>query len=474
MFGLDTGMAVILITCIVAACIFEFINGFHDTANAVATVIYTNSMKPGVAVAWSGVFNFIGVYMGGIGVAIGIINLLPMSLLTDQSLNHNIAMILSIIISSIIWNLGTWYFGIPCSSSHTLLGSLFGVGLAFSLLPGVENVGLNWAKVKDAGLSLMLSPLIGFGLTMGIVILVKKISKKLKNNVLFEEPKKRKSPPALVRGLLILTCTSVSYSHGSNDGQKGVGLLMIILIALVPMNFSINHSMHPEKLLTNINQIEYVVNSIDQSKLTDIEKATISETNKRLDSMQVILTSVPSFDSLKNGQHQSLRKNILVSAKLLKNITDPNDDYANIKLPPIQKKQLNASIADMKSYTEYAPWWVILIISVSLGLGTMFGWKRIVVTIGEKIGKEHLTYAQGASAELVAASTILVSTTLKLPVSTTHILSSGVAGSMVATNGLKNLRKKTLRNILIAWLITLPVTILLSGGLFLLISYFMR
>ncbi|HOT14167.1 MAG TPA: inorganic phosphate transporter, partial [Bacteroidales bacterium] len=168
-----------------------------------------------------------------------------------------------------------------------------------------------------------------------------------------------------------------------------------------------------------------------------------------------------------------LRKNILISAKLLKNITDPNEDYIHIKLEPAQKKQLNASIADMKSFTEYAPWWVILLISLSLGIGTMVGWKRIVVTIGEKIGKEHLSYAQGASAELVAASTIFFSTSLKLPVSTTHILSSGVAGSMVATNGLKNLRKKTLKNILIAWLVTLPVTIILSGGLFLLISYFM-
>jgi PiT family inorganic phosphate transporter len=474
MFGLDNGMTIILITCIVAACIFEFINGFHDTANAVATVIYTNSMKPSVAVVWSGVFNFIGVYLGGIGVAIGIINLLPMSLLTDQSINHNIAMILSIIISSIIWNLGTWYFGIPCSSSHTLLGSLFGVGLAFSLLPGVENVGLNWAKVKDAGLSLMLSPLIGFGLTMGIVILVKKISKKLKNNILFEEPKKKKSPPPLIRGLLILTCTSVSYSHGSNDGQKGVGLLMIILIALAPLSFSVNHSMQPEKLLVSLNQIDSIVTHIDQSELTDIEKGTLTEANKRLDSMQVILAGTTSFDSLQNGQHQALRKNILISAKLLKNITDPNEDYIHIKLEPTQKKQLNASIADMKSFTEYAPWWVILIISLSLGIGTMVGWKRIVVTIGEKIGKEHLTYAQGASAELVAASTILISTTLKLPVSTTHILSSGVAGSMVATNGLKNLRKKTLKNILIAWLVTLPVTIILSGGLFLLISYLFK
>jgi PiT family inorganic phosphate transporter len=303
MLGLDLGMSLILISCIIIACCFEFINGFHDTANAVATVIYTHSLKPGVAVVWSGLFNFIGVYLGGIGVAIGIINLLPMSLLVDHSLNHSIAMIFSIIISSIVWNLGTWYFGIPCSSSHTLLGSIFGVGLAFSLLPGVENVGLNWAKVKDAGLSLMLSPVVGFGLTMTLVVLVKWVSKKFDYKKLFEEPKKKKAPPLLIRAVLILTCTSVSYSHGSNDGQKGVGLIMIILIALVPMNFAINHSLDPQKLKLNVNKIENIVMNIDQTKLSEIEKGIIADVHMRIDTMQTIITGAKSFSELKNGSN---------------------------------------------------------------------------------------------------------------------------------------------------------------------------
>jgi phosphate/sulfate permease len=469
MLGLSFGMTTILIICIIAACIFEFINGFHDTANAVATVIYTNSLKPGIAVAWSGLFNFIGVYLGGIGVAMGIINLLPTSLLVDQNLNENIAMILAIISSAIIWNLGTWYFGIPCSSSHTLLGSLFGVGIAFSFLPGVENVGLNWAKVKDAGLSLMLSPVIGFGLTMLLVILAKKISKKYKYKKLFDEPRKKKAPPFFIRMLLILTCTSVSYSHGSNDGQKGVGLLMIILIALVPLHFSIDHSRSPKDLLTQVNQIEVVLDSINKPQISEISKATIADAHKRLDSMQVVLTGVQNFSDLKNGQPHLLREDILISAKIIKNIVDNKDDISGIKFQNDQKQILKSGIDDLKSYTEYAPWWVILLISLSLGVGTMVGWKRIVVTIGEKIGKEHLTYGQGAASEIVAASTIFLSTHLKLPVSTTHILSSGVAGSMVATNGLKNLRKNTIKNILIAWLVTVPVTIIMAGGIFLLL-----
>lgn len=468
MFGLDPGLTTILIVCLVAACTFEFINGFHDTANAVATVIYTNSLKPGVAVVWSGIFNFIGVYFGGIGVAIGIINLLPMDILLDQSINHNIAMILAIILTAIVWNFGTWYFGIPCSSSHTLLGSLFGVGLAFSLLPDSSNVALNWAKVKDAGLSLMLSPLIGFGLTMALVLLMKKVAKKFKYKKLFDEPSKKKAPPFLIRSILVLTCTSVSYTHGSNDGQKGVGLIMIILIALVPMSFSINHTKHPDNLLVKVNQVESIINDIDQTGYSEIEKATLKSINQRMDTMQYVLAGVKSFNDLKPGQPQLLREEILLSAKQLATVIKPKEDLVKIKLGKEQKELLEESVTEIKTYTEYAPWWVILIISLSLGIGTMVGWKRIVVTIGEKIGKEHLSYAQGMSAELVAASTIFISTQLKLPVSTTHILSSGIAGSMVATNGVKNLRMKTVKSILIAWLVTLPVTIIMSGGLFLL------
>lgn len=473
MFGLDPGLTTILIICLVAACTFEFINGFHDTANAVATVIYTNSLKPGVAVVWSGIFNFIGVYFGGIGVAIGIINILPMDILLDQSISHNVAMILAIILTAILWNLGTWYFGIPCSSSHTLLGSLFGVGIAYSLIPGVENVGLNWSKVKDAGLALLLSPVIGFGLTMGLVSLLKWITKKVKYKKLFEEPSKKKAPPFLIRSILVLTCTSVSFTHGSNDGQKGVGLIMIILIALVPMSFSLNHTKHPDNLLVKVNQVESIVNDISQKQdLSEIETATLATVNKRLDTMQMILAGAKNFNDLKVGQPQKLREEILLSSKQLSTIIKPKDDIINIDLEKEQKKLLSDNVNEIKTYTEYAPWWVILIISLSLGIGTMVGWKRIVVTIGEKIGKEHLTYAQGMSAELVAASTIFISTHLKLPVSTTHILSSGIAGSMVATNGVKNLRMKTVKNILLAWLVTVPVTIIVSGGLFLLMRMF--
>lgn len=466
MLDLTSGMVLILIICILAACCFEFINGFHDTANAVATVIYTNSMRPTAAVIWSGFFNFLGVYVGGIAVAMGIVNLLPLSILTDQSAAHSIAMILSLILTAIIWNLGTWYFGIPCSSSHTLLGSIFGVGLAYGLLPEAGAVALNWGKVKDVGLSLLISPVFGFGLTMALVLLAKRF---IKYKKFFNEPDKKKKPPFWIRLILIGTCTSVSFSHGSNDGQKGVGLIMIILIALVPVHFAINHEKHPEALLTQVNNVELLINKLDPKGLSPEDKVSYSAIQEKVDTLKATLSGVSNFKELKKESNFEIRKDILIIAKESKTILTTELGEPKIPLSKEEKNLLKASINGMKEYTEYAPWWVIFIISISLGLGTMIGWKRIVVTIGEKIGKEHLTYVQGASAEIVAASTIAVSTSFGLPVSTTHVLSSGIAGSMVASKGLKNLRRKTVMNIMIAWLVTLPVTIIISGGLFLLL-----
>lgn len=465
MFGLETGMAIILIFCLIAACAFEFINGFHDTANAVATVIYTHSLKPTVAVIWSGIFNFVGVLAGGITVAMGIIHLLPVSILADANTSHSIAMILAIILSAIVWNIGTWYFGIPCSSSHTLLGSIFGVGLAFGLLPGVDAVALNWGKVKDVGLFLLISPLFGFAMTMALVLLLKK---KVKSKKLFSEPPKKKKPPFWIRSILVLTCTGVSFSHGSNDGQKGVGLIMIILIAFVPFQFALNHNKLPQNLLFEVNKIETVLSKVDESKISAGDKVLIADIKQRIDSMQVVLAGAVNFSNLSKDYHIEMRKDILFISKELSDVFKGQID-SGIKLIPEDKALLKGAVTEIKTYTEYAPWWVILMISLSLGIGTMVGWKRIVVTIGEKIGKEHLTYAQGASAELVAAGTIVLSSNFGLPVSTTHILSSGVAGSMVATNGIQNLRMKTVKNILIAWLVTIPVTVLLSGGLYLLL-----
>ncbi|MFA6923438.1 MAG: inorganic phosphate transporter [Bacteroidales bacterium] len=465
MFGLDLGLALLLIACLLAACIFEFINGFHDTANAVATVIYTKSLKPRTAVIWSGVWNFLGVYFGGLAVAMGIINLLPLQALVDQNVYNNIAMVSSLILTAVIWNFGTWYLGIPCSSSHTLLGSIFGVGIAF-IITSPTPVELNWNKIIDAGLSLLVSPMIGFMITIFLMYIFHKIIRKKK---FFHSADEHKKPPFWIRGILVLTCTSVSYSHGSNDGQKGIGLIMIILISILPTQFALNSTKNPANMIGSVNDIEWYLNKANKKKMLPKDTIAVYKAQVNIGAIKKILNIIQTPDVDTKKYSFELRKNILSLASLTPTITTCK---SNLDEKEIHK--LKSNIKELKAYTEFAPLWAILMVSISLGLGTMFGWKRIVVTIGEKIGKTHLNYAQGASAEIVAASTIQLSTLLGLPVSTTHVLSSGVAGSMVYEGGLKNLQSKTVKNILLTWLITIPVTVTLSGGLFLLFKYFIK
>jgi PiT family inorganic phosphate transporter len=465
MFELELSYTILLLVCLIAACGFEFVNGFHDTANAVATVIYTNSLKPWVAVIWSGFWNFFGVIFGGVSVAVGIINLLPVESLVDQNVAHSISMVMALLISAIFWNLLTWYFGIPCSSSHTLIGSILGVGIAYSLLPGVTEAAVNWTKAKEIGLSLLISPMFGFSMTIILMFILRSVTKKTQyGDSLFKEPKKNAPPPLWIRIILILTCTSVSYSHGSNDGQKGVGLVMLILIGIVPAYFALNSNISPTSLSGSVTRIEQIVQSIDASPLSEPDKKKWQQTLDLATDAKNKIANVVTVDAIAKEERFLVRKDIMIIDRNLKDLLSREE----LVISEADRETLKAEMKSVKKITDYSPTWVIMMIAVSLGLGTMIGWKRIVKTIGEKIGKEHLTYAQGASAELVAASTIAVSTNLGLPVSTTHVLSSGIAGSMVASKGIKNLQADTVRNILIAWFLTLPVVMILSGTLFLL------
>lgn len=460
MFGLGFDFTVLLILFLLIACAFEFINGFHDAANAVATVIYTNTLKPANAVIWSGIWNFIGVNIGGIGVAIGIVNLLPLDVLVNSDVHMGIALILSLLLTAIVWNLGTWYYGIPCSSSHTLIGSIFGVGLAYSFMQGANGAYLlPWKKITDTGVSLLVSPVFGFILAFLLMLLLRSVVKK---KSLFKAPKEKKAPPFWIRSILLLTCTLVSFFHGSNDGQKGVGLVMIILIGLVPAHFALDHSKNPELLLKNFDTVERYVDQIDSTKLGAASFAKLTSVKAEIANIQVTLRSVTDFKNLDAKKSFAIRKDILEVSKNLKVVLADE----SISINQYRKNIIDEEMTSARAYTEYSPWWVILMISLSIGLGTMIGWKRIVVTIGEKIGKTHMNYAQGASAGMVAASTIAASTFFGLPVSTTHVLSSGVAGSMVAEDGVKNLQGKTIKNIGIAWVVTVPVTVIGSGLLF--------
>lgn len=466
MFGLDVTLSTLLIFCLLAACVFEFINGFHDTANAVATVIYTNSLKPQVAVVWSGIMNAAGVFMGGITVAMGISNLLPVDVLTDTNIYHNIALIFSLLLTAIIWNLGTWYLGIPCSSSHTLIGSMLGVGLAFSYIAPSNTVSyVNWGKASEIGMSLLLSPLLGFSFAILLMYLLRIFARKKRH--LFKEPKTNQPPPFWIRAVLLFTCTAVSYSHGSNDGQKGVGLMMLILIAIIPMQFALNHNKDLVDVTASAKTLQVLLSKVDPAGLEREDSFEYAKTNRIVGELNQQLAATNSLSAATQQQQYLVRKDLIVLGKSADKLLKSEGLNLSIR----DKKKFAAAVKDMKGLTDYAPAWVIMMIAVSLGLGTMVGWKRIVRTIGEKIGKEHLSYAQGASSELVAATTITFSTQLGLPVSTTQVLSSGIAGSMVASKGVKNLQRKTIRNIFIAWVLTLPVTIIMAGLLYLLLRY---
>ncbi|MCU0443630.1 MAG: inorganic phosphate transporter [Microscillaceae bacterium] len=460
MFGLEIGLTILLILCLIAACAFEFINGFHDTANAVATVIYTNSLKPTYAVVLSGTLNFLGVFAGGISVAMSIINLLPVESLIDQNVHHSVAMILALLLTAIIWNLGTWYYGIPCSSSHTMIGSILGVGIAFGFLKS-DFSSVNWSKAGEVGLSLLVSPLFGFGMTVILMFVLRSL---VRNASIFQAPPKDTPPPIWIRIILILTCSGVSFSHGSNDGQKGVGLVMLILIGIVPAYFALTSADNPQGIKTSLTPIAKIVAQIDESQLKDDALKGIQEVKKEIKELNELMDASIPQNKIVEAERFKVRKDILLISRTL----DKGIEAEKYPLTKDKARDLKKALKDLRTHTDYAPFWVLLIISLSLGIGTMVGWKRIVVTIGEKIGKEHLTYAQGASSELVAAGTIGVSTFLGLPVSTTHVLSSGVAGSMVANRGMRNLQPKTIQNIALAWLLTLPVCIVMSAGLFLL------
>jgi PiT family inorganic phosphate transporter len=467
-----------LILALALAFSFEFVNGFHDTANAVATVIYTNSLKPTQAVVWSGLWNLTGVLLSAGTVAFGILALLPVELVINVGSGAGFAMVFSLLLSAIIWNVGTWYFGLPASSSHTLIGSIVGVGLANSVMSAGHTFGdgVNWGKLQDTGVALLVSPVIGFAASAALFLVFKYL---VRRPELYAEPVKGALPSPWVRALLVLTCTGVSFAHGSNDGQKGMGLIMLILIGVVPGIYALDLGLSGKDVSAIVAQngaAGAVLQRLSGDDPVSAQAASDTLNAFLKSSGSVTPQTVPALEeknaeigSLLHGKttladvpkeaRRALRSDIyLVSASLSKlQKKHPPADAADAKLLSGYKKSLD-------KMTNFIPLWVKFAVALSLGLGTMIGWKRIVVTVGERIGKSHLTYGQGASAEIVAYGTIQAADIFGLPVSTTHILSSGVAGTMAANHS--GLQAATLRNILLAWVLTLPVCVFLGSMLF--------
>jgi PiT family inorganic phosphate transporter len=326
-------------------------------------------------------------------------------------------------------------------------------------MPESTGTPVNWGKAREIGLSLLVSPLFGFSLTIFLMFLLKRVTK---SDVLFKEPKKNQPPPTWIRSVLILTCTGVSFFHGSNDGQKGVGLVMLILIGIIPSYFALDASLNPQTIHANLNNIEQTIGRVDTAHLPAPDKELIAKIGTEITQLRDMLARDSTSGKIARESRLAVRRDIL----LIANQTNKLSGSESVNLSDAKIASLKQEISGLKKFTDYAPRWVLIMISISLGLGTMVGWKRIVKTVGEKIGKQHLTYAQGASAELVAASTIGLASGLGLPVSTTHVLSSGIAGSMVANKGIKNLQPQTIKSIALAWLLTLPVSITLSGLLY--------
>lgn len=430
---------------------FEFVNGFHDTANAVATVIYTKSLKPTTAVIWSALWNVIGIFAGGIGVAYAIVHLLPVEILIGAQSKAGIVMIVSLLASAIVWNLGTWYFGLPASSSHALIGSILGIGVGNALMQGKPLLsGINLHKLSEVSLSLLLSPLLGYALAAALLLLSKKW---FPDPALHRPPTPSSTPSGVVRGLLVTTCTGVSFAHGSNDGQKGMGLVMLILIGMMPMEFALNRDTSLLRVADSLHEVRSVVSPTGTKPVSPTRWNAISP---EFDAVEGLLAGRNSVAQLPPESRWAVRVELLKIQSWLSTVRKFPEYKANPTLLKAKK-----GIADS---VEYVPFWVILCVALSLGLGTTVGWQRIVVTVGEKIGKSHLTYSQGAAAELVAMGTIGIASFSGLPVSTTHVLSSGVAGTMWANRS--GLNFSTVKQIAAAWVLTLPATMILACGLF--------
>ncbi len=482
--GLEPWVLVSLILALAFVLFFEFINGFHDTANAVATVIYTKAMPPHLAVMLSGFFNFLGVLLGGVGVAYAIVHLLPVELLINVNTGHGLAMVFSLLAAAITWNLGTWYFGIPASSSHTLIGSILGVGLANALITDIPLAdGVNWQKAIDIGMSLIASPIAGFAVAALVLLGLKwwrPLSKMHKTPEQRRKIDDKKHPPFWNRLVLVLSAMGVSFVHGSNDGQKGIGLIMLVLIGIVPTQFVLDLNSTTYQIERTRDATVHLSQFYDRNRdslgeflalgkgntaeMPELFRCNPQQTEATIAGLLNDLKGVSDYHSLAPDTRIQVRRYLLCLDDTAKKVGKLDS------LASREKSDLDKLRKDLTATTEYSPFWVILAVALALGIGTMVGWKRVVLTIGEKIGKQGMTYAQGMSAQITAACAIGLANVFSLPVSTTHVLSSGVAGTMVANKS--GLQGGTVRNILLAWLLTLPISMGLAAGLFWLATRF--
>ena len=377
---------IMLFVALLIALGFEFVNGFHDTANAVATVIYTRSLPANIAVVWSGLCNLTGVLLSSGAVAFGIVSLLPVELILQVGSHAGFAMVFALLIAAIVWNVGTWYFGLPASSSHTLIGSIIGVGVTNALLHGRDGTsGVDWSKATEIGYALLLSPMFGFVLAAILLVALRFV---VRIPALYAEPQGDQPPPWWIRGILILTCTLVSFFHGSNDGQKGMGLIMLILIGVVPTAYALNRAMPASQME------QFLVNSKVASEIIEAKAAGYNV----LGNPRPAVTAYVAQRKLNAGTYPSL-------AVLVRDIAQQVEQYGSIARMPaelvgntrndmylvsealrflmkdkendLSKEEvgkLNAYKGSLDAATKFIPNWVKIAVAIALGMGTMVGW----------------------------------------------------------------------------------------------------
>ncbi|MBN8929420.1 MAG: anion permease [Rhodospirillales bacterium 69-11] len=442
-----------LSVCFVLVLAFEVSNGFHDTANAVATVIYTHSLRPIAAVLLSGAMNFAGVLLGGVAVAFTLVELLPPDVLTPPDGNPAVAMLLALFLGALAWNVATWWRGLPASSSHALIGGLLGIGLAEGLRTATApGQAVDWSEAWAVLRALLVSPAMGF---VGAAALFRLLRRVTADGRLFQPTDPDRPPVLWVRLLLILTCSGVSFAHGSNDGQKSIGLIMLTVIGLMPGSFALNVATPPDdlpRIAAAAARAEPLLAA------TGTDAAIVADARR----IHTALGHARAVADVPEGDRASVRDAAFHVIAALKEIGSRN------ALPAADRAEARRLHDILRGTVEYAPGWVRLLSALCLGGGTMIGYRRIVRTLGERIGRQHLTPAQGASAELVGAALIGSAGWSGLPVSTTHIVTSGVAGTMVQSGA--GIRPGVVWQIAASWVLTLPATILLSGGLFWLLA----
>jgi inorganic phosphate transporter, PiT family len=444
----------ILASCFVLVLVFEFSNGFHDTANAVATVIYTNSLPATAAVIWSGIMNFLGVIAGGIAVAYALVELIPPEILSPPDGGIAAGLLVAIFSAALIWNVGTWWLGIPNSSSHALIGSLIGVALEAALVRDGSPRSVDWGQVWSVLGSLLVSPILGFVLALILFRLIRLI---FRQQHLYEPPQGDGPPVWWMRTILILTCTGVSFSHGTNDGQKSIGLIMLTIIGLMPATYALNLEMTSQQIEQTAAQMPTAAELIERA----------GGARKRVGAQSARALG-ERFSNLKKIEDIPAETRAAVRNDLNQTLTSLHEVTENKSASDVDKKSAKSIHDQLMRAVQYAPWWVRALSALCLGIGTMVGYRRIVTTLGERLGKTHLVPAQGASAELVAAGLIGFAGFTGYPVSTTHVVTGGIAGTMVASGA--GVQPATLWRIALAWILTLPATITLSCGLFYLLS----